>query len=194
MLTIFGTLFGTTAAASAKLFSSIVAADFLTGLLHWSEDTWTVPGRSKLLDRFIVLDNIDHHRRPGLIRAGDYWGTNRVCIALAAFGACVALFAHVHAWPVYLVLALVSQSNQIHMWAHCSNPPRLVARLQRLGILQSTSHHAVHHKRPYAVRFCALTNFLNPVLDALGFWRSLEWVIVSCGGTVVRACAARGGY
>jgi len=62
---------------------SVILADFITGLMHWAEDTWLVPGKSALLDRWIVNDNIDHHRFPGKIRAGQYWATNRVCIALA---------------------------------------------------------------------------------------------------------------
>jgi ubiquitin-conjugating enzyme E2 variant len=173
---------------------SLLIADFITGLFHWAEDTWLVPGRSKLLDRFVVSDNIDHHRHPGKIRAGHYWATNRVCIALAAGTAAVLALCHVGAWEPYLVLALLSQSNQVHMWAHSSSPPKAVAALQRVGLLQSTRHHALHHKRPYASRFCTLTGYLNPLLDRIRFWRALEAVVVRCGGTVQRASAARGGY
>lgn len=51
--------------------------------------------------------------------------------------------------------------------------------LQSVGVLQSPAHHARHHKDPFASHFCAGTNLLNPVLEAIGFWRGLE---------------ARGGY
>jgi plasmanylethanolamine desaturase len=176
------------------VFACLLAVDFITGFLHWAEDTWTAPGASKLLDRWIVRDNIEHHRKPGLIRAGDYWGTNKVCIALAAVAAVVLMLFHVHAWQAYLIVALLSQSNQVHLWAHSAGPPRLVRWLQRLGILQSRAHHGVHHKRPYASRFCTTTNYLNPVLDGLRFWRGLEWLIVRCGVTMQRATPAREGY
>lgn len=178
----------------AYVLASLLAVDFLSGLLHWAEDTWTAPGASRLLDRWIVRDNIEHHRRPGTIRAGDYWGTNRVCIVLAAAAGCVLAALHVHAWPAYLIVALASQSNQIHLWAHSADPPLVVRRLQRWGILQSTAHHAAHHKRPYATRYCTVTNFLNPALDTLGLWRGLEWLAERGGLTVRRATAARGGY
>jgi hypothetical protein len=39
-----------------------------------------------------------------------------------------------------------------------------------------------------------MTNYFNPLLDEVRFWRGLEWLIASCGVTVRRATAARGGY
>ncbi len=178
------------AAGVACLF----AVDFITGVLHWAEDTWTALGRSRLLDTYIVRDNIEHHRKPGGIRGGTYWETNRVCIALAFAIACVLVLFGVHAWAPYAIVLLASQSNQVHKWSHCANPPRPIAWLQRFGILQSPAHHAEHHKRPYASRYCTTTNFLNPVLDGVCFWRGLEWLIECCGVRVQRATPARQGY
>ena len=187
-------LFLSIAGGVASAIACLLVVDLLSGLLHWWEDTWTAPGGSKLLDRWIVLDNIEHHRRPGTIRAGDYWGTNRVCIVLAVSAGAALALCGVHAWQAYLIVALASQANQIHLWAHSANPPRTIAFLQRYGILQSAAHHAEHHKRPYASRFCTYTNYLNPVLDRSGFWRGLERVLQRCGATVHRATPARAGY
>lgn len=178
----------------ASVFGCLLAVDFITGVIHWAEDTWTAPGRSKLLDKYVVLDNIDHHRRPGLIRAGNYWATNRVCIALAFVAGCALVLCGVHAWQAYLIVVLASQSNQVHLWAHSSDPPRVVAWLQRFGILQSRDHHGEHHKRPYASRFCTTTNYLNPLLDAIRFWHGLEWLVQRCGATLYRATPARAGF
>jgi ubiquitin-conjugating enzyme E2 variant len=172
----------------------LFAVDFITGVIHWAEDTWTALGRSKLLDTYVVRDNIEHHRKPGGIRSGTYWETNRVCIALASVIGCALMLFGVHAWEAYTIVLLASQSNQVHKWAHCANPPRAIRALQRCGILQSPAHHAEHHKRPYASRFCTTTNFLNPALDAVRFWRGLEWLIESCGVRVQRATPARQGY
>jgi ubiquitin-conjugating enzyme E2 variant len=172
----------------------LFAVDFITGVIHWAEDTWTALGRSKLLDTYVVRDNIEHHRKPGAIRGGTYWETNRVCIALASATACVLALFGVHAWEAYAIVVFASQSNQVHKWSHCANPPRAVAFLQRVGIMQSPAHHAEHHKRPYATRYCTTTNFLNPVLDATRFWRGLEWLIERCGVRVQRATPARLGY
>ncbi len=172
----------------------VLAADFLTGLMHWAEDTWLSLGRSEFMDRVIVRDNIEHHRRPGSIRAGTYWQTNGVCIVLAGIAAGAFAIFHVHAWEPYLVALLLSHSNQVHRWAHSSNVPRVVRALQSVGVLQSPAHHARHHKNPFASHFCAGTNFLNPMLEAIGLWRALEWTIERFGPRVRRATEARGGY
>jgi len=177
-----------------SIIACLLIADFVSGLMHWAEDTWLAPGQSKLLDRYITSDNIDHHRHPGKIRAGAYWATNRVCIALTAVTALVLFFCGIHAWQAYLVLAMLSQSNQVHMWGHSSQPPVPVQWLQRVGLLQSTAHHGLHHKRPYASRFCTMTNYLNPILDGAGFWRGLEAIATLFGATVQRATPARGGF
>ena len=178
----------------AYVFASLLIVDLITGILHWAEDTWTAPGASKLLDTWVVRDNIEHHRRPGTIRAGDYWSTNRVCIVLALVVTGVLAALHVHAWQAYLIVALLSQSNQIHLWAHSSRAPLPVRLFQHVGLLQSPAQHAQHHKKPYAMRYCTTTNYLNPLLDAVAFWRGLEWLFERCGLTVRRATAARGGY
>lgn len=181
------------AAYAACIAASILIADFVTGIFHWAEDTWLAPGQSRFLDTYVTQENIDHHQHPGKIRAGNYWATNRVCIALAAFAAAALLLFQVHLWEPYFILAILSQSNQIHLWAHSSRAPRWVQLLQRYGVLQSPKHHAMHHTT-FATNYCAVTEFLNPLLDRNGFWRALESIAVRCGATVQRASEARGGY
>jgi len=175
-------------------FLCLIAADFLAGLIHWAEDTWLRPGVSPPLDRWVVLPNIDHHARPGGIRSATYWENNRVTMAIAAVPAIVIALCRVDAWEPYLILLIGSQSNQIHMWGHCANPPAPVRWLQRVGLLQPAPHHALHHKRPYGVRYCTTTVFLNPLLDGIGFWRALERIGELLGGRVYRATPQRTGY
>ncbi len=184
----------TVAAILAWVFGCVLTADFLTGLMHWAEDTWLAPGRNALLDRFIVNDNIEHHRRPGSIRSGSYLQTNGVTLVLSGIGLAALVVGHVEMWQPYLVMILLSHSNQAHRWAHSSNVPPIVGILQRSGVLQSPAQHAIHHKRPYASHYCALTNALNPLLERIAFWRGLEWMIERFGAKVVRATEARGGF
>ena len=104
------------------------------------------------------------------------------------------LLTRTWAWQPWLVVLLVAHSKQIHAWAHTRRVPTIVAQLQRVGVFQSMRHHGIHHQRPYVSRFCTMTNYLNPVLDALRLWRGLEWLGERCGARVVRATPARGGY
>jgi ubiquitin-conjugating enzyme E2 variant len=172
----------------------LLVADFLAGLIHWGEDTWLRPGISPLLDAWIVLPNVEHHQRPGGIRQATYWENNRITMAIAAVPTVILALCGVHAWEPYLTLLIASQSDQIHMWGHCANPPLVVRWLQRVGLFQSARHHAQHHKRPYGVRYCTTTAYLNPILDGTRFWRGLEWICERCGARVYRATPARNGY
>jgi ubiquitin-conjugating enzyme E2 variant len=170
-----------------------LSADFLTGVVHWAEDTWLAPGRSRLLDRYVVLDNIEHHRRPGSIRGGSYWGTNAPSLIVATIAIALLAVFDVQAWQPYLILIFASQGNQIHKWAHSSERPAIVRWLQAIGVFQSRAHHGKHHARPYAVHFCALSNYLNPILDGIGFWIEIERIAAGFGATVQRGSQARGG-
>lgn len=154
----------------------IITADFLSGLGHWFEQTYLSPGRNKILDEFVTLPNIDHHRNPKAILKGTYWATNRVVIVITLAVSLVLFLLGVDFWQPYFTLALISQFNQVHKWAH-GYAPRPVRWLQSIGILQSPSEHHLHHKRPYSTHYCTLTNFLNPVLDKIRFWRILERIV-----------------
>lgn len=177
-----------------QIFLCLLAADFLSGLFHWIEDTYFVPGRYAWFDRFIVAPNIMHHRLPGLMRNNTYAITNAVTLGLTASLAVVLLCCGVHAWQVYLTLLITSHSNQYHQWAHTQERPAIVTALQRIGLLQSPRYHGIHHRSPYAMRFCTTTRFLNPLLDGLRVWRGLEWFLERVGITVKRCTVARSGY
>jgi ubiquitin-conjugating enzyme E2 variant len=51
-----------------------------------------------------------------------------------------------------------------------------------MKILQSAKHHALHHTDPKNSHYCTITNVLNPVLDRLYFWDSLETVLAKTIG------------
>jgi plasmanylethanolamine desaturase len=47
-------------------------------------------------------------------------------------------------------------------------------RLQRAYVLQTPRHHGRHHQGEKNSHYCVVTNFLNPLLEEVGFWRRLE--------------------
>jgi hypothetical protein len=173
----------------------LCAADFLSGFFHWLEDTYGSYQWPAVLQRWIVLDNIAHHRTPAKFTRCSWFYRNQITIFVCA-GLAVLMFAGgVRTWQIYCVLSLSAVSNEIHAWAHQKTVPMPVAVLQRLGVLQSRWHHGEHHRSPYAVRFCTTTNFVNPILDRLRFWRFLEsLVLLIFGITPKRVSEARGGF
>jgi len=178
-----------------NVVASILFSDLLSGFAHWLEDTYGTTRGPAFLKRWIVLDNIRHHRLPGVILRQSWWECNRVPIAVGSLlgAACWAL--RLTDWRVYLIVALASQSNQIHRWAHQRTPPRLVRGLQRIGVFQSRAHHAEHHRRPCEKRYCTSTNWVNPILDTFHFWRGPEALLRFVFGVhVQRTSATREGY
>ena len=171
----------------------LMLADLLTGFGHWAEDTYGHLGMPEILRALVIRDNLIHHHKPATILNGSYWERNYISIMLAMVLTGVALLFRMHDWRVFLVLALGSQSNQVHMWGHMVRPPWPVKALQRVGLLQSPRHHSMHHRSPYACRFCTYTSILNPVLDRVKFWRGLEAGIGWIGLQTRRGSAEREG-
>jgi hypothetical protein len=99
-----------------------------------------------------------------------------VVIILAAYA------LHGLTWEVCLFAIIIANANQIHKWAHITRyekKPKIVGYLQKMYLLQRTDHHGQHHRKPNNSHYCTVTNFLNPVLDKLKFWRALEYIFGS---------------
>ena len=145
-----------------QVIAAFLAADLLTGIFHWWEDRYGNPAWP-VLGKYVIQPNIEHHSNQMSFTHGNYFTRNWTTI-LATVP--IAVFA--------------SQSNEIHCWSHqkCSRPIR---GLQLLGILQSPEQHARHHTRPFDRNYCVMTDVLNPVLQAVGFWQALEWCIGLAG-------------
>lgn len=164
------------ASIAGQLLLGWIYADFFGGLLHWVEDRQLLPG---FLDRQIGAPNRLHHSDPqGVTRDANFLRRNSTTFAAALPIVVVSyfLFGANAFWASSSIGGLLSY--EVHRWAHA---PRLApgwARvLQETGFLQSPKHHAVHHRPPQDRHFCILTNWLNPLLDALRFWERLERAI-----------------
>lgn len=154
-------------------------ADFVAGVIHWAEDRYARPDWP-VLGPLVAQPNLLHHSDPQAFLAGGYWWRNSTTLAPAAL-AMIAAWLCGAPWWLQLSLLFTSQANEIHAWSHRKGRlPRLVELCQESGILQSAKHHGLHHKSPHEVRYCVLSNWLNPWLDAFDFWgrveRGLEFV------------------
>lgn len=148
-------------------------ADFMSGVVHWWEDrygdpTWPIVGR------LVVAPNILHHTDQLAFTRGNYWRRNWTTLVPALTAAGLAGWAGW--WILAAALVILSQANEIHAWAHqrCCRPVR---GLQLLGILQSPMQHAEHHRKPFDRNYCTVSDLLNPVLAAIGWWPAIEAVV-----------------
>jgi ubiquitin-conjugating enzyme E2 variant len=161
----------------AYVVSAWLAADIATGAVHWWEDRYGDPAWP-IVGRFVVEPNILHHTDQRAFLQGSYWQRNWTTIVPAGVASIGFLAAGQWWWA--LVAAISTQANEVHGWAHqrCSRPIR---GLQLLGVLSSQEGHARHHSAPFSTDFCVITDFTNPVLGAVGFWRGLESLIGMVG-------------
>lgn len=162
----------------------VLLADFVSGLFHWVEDSFWSEA-TPLVGPWLVAANTEHHR-DGLAFVAKTWWQSSWDLVLGGVVVCGAAFAcGLLTWHVVLFAALVANANQFHKWAHMElfgkkvpkgarRAPLLVRWLQRAHVLQSPRHHAVHHRGRKNTHYCVITEWVDPVLDRVGFWRGLD--------------------
>lgn len=176
-----------------EILACIIIADFITGLVHWAEDSYATPVYEPF-DDLVVHPNILHHADPMHFTMGDVWHRNYHTFGLAAVVCAILYPFGLLTWQVGLTAFLASMGNEIHAWSHKRPKNTLIRLLQDMKLLISPEQHAKHHRKPYDKCYCTITNWVNPILDGLHFWRALEWIIGLFGVKVKRLSPERGGY
>jgi plasmanylethanolamine desaturase len=170
-----------------------VAADFVSGLVHWLADTWGSPDLP-LVGRALIRPFREHHLDPKEITRHDFIETNGnncfICIAPVTL---TAAFVSFEGWGGVFAGVVVSSlcfwifcTNQFHKWSHLDEPPPLVAALQRLSLILPRDHHSVHHTAPYATYYCITVGWLNEPLHRLRFFPALEALVSASTGLLPR--------
>lgn len=172
-------------------FICLLIADFLTGLFHWIEDTYS----TKNWPFNIGVHNIEHHKQPGLMgRMGTFITRNSIPCALALIGAPVLWFLGIPIMYVLMIAGLAALGNEVHAWNHRANNNLIITYLQEAGLVQTKQQHSKHHKYPYNVCYCTLTNLVNPIVDYFKVWAKMEAVLLKIGVKPKRLTEERDGY
>lgn len=163
--------------------AGVCAADVATGVTHWLFDR-CFEEATPVLGPAFVQPFREHHRDPtAIVRHGflEVSGNNALalCPVLWACTPLAAGFGTAFAETLWLGFALAAiaaafVTNQIHRWAHAAAVPAPVRWLQRHGWVLSPAHHALHHCGAHDRAYCVTTGWMNPVLDGLGVFRSVE--------------------
>jgi hypothetical protein len=167
-----------------------VAADLVSGLLHWSADTWGRDTLPVLGPRFLRPFRV-HHVNPQDFLRRSFIDCNGDVAMLNAPLLAAALYIPLDAWGPFAVgvaafAAWSLPTNQVHQWAHMPHPPRLVCRLQARGVILGRAAHNAHHVAPYAMNYCIATGWCNRVLTRLDAFARLERVVTAITGAVPR--------
>src|SRR4051812_22960187 len=168
-----------------------VGADFVSGFVHWTADTWGTPDWP-LIGKALIRPFREHHVDEKEITRHDFVETNgnNCFISLpAATGA--ALLPQGTPWfflaaMTFSLCLAIFGTNQFHKWAHMDEPPRYARMLQRASLILPPEHHAVHHAAPYAKYYCITVGWMNEALFRLRFFQTLEKVISRTTGLIPR--------
>jgi ubiquitin-conjugating enzyme E2 variant len=162
----------------AVVVSAVLAADFVSGLVHFLADNFGNPD-TPLLGRMFIFPFREHHVDPLAITRHGFLETNGAsCLVALPALAATLLFttSGEHTLLRFSILAFLMAiflTNQIHKWAHTSHPPHTVRLLQRCRIILSPRSHAIHHTAPHDSNYCITTGWLNDLLERVGFFRRL---------------------
>lgn len=158
-------------------------ADFISGLVHWYEDRVMADKYGNAYIQSILDDNDRHHKMPGFLTRYSYWENINTT---APYAWAIGLSTFMIGAPVWLWLTFVflGFGNLVHRWSHesPSKLPRVVWFIQKTGLFASASHHAGHHyvagkavtRKGAKIRYCVMTNWLNPILDHIRFFQFME--------------------
>jgi ubiquitin-conjugating enzyme E2 variant len=166
-----------------KFFATVVAADFVAGMIHWLEDAY-VREDTPIIGKWIARPNIVHHHYPRYMTRHSWWQTSFDLLMVSAALVILAWFFGLLTWEVWVFAIVSANANEFHKWEHRTRREngRVISFLQDIRILQTAKHHARHHTDPKNSHYCTITNFLNPVLDGTNFWNGLEWALAKTVG------------
>lgn len=165
-----------------SLFGGLIAADFISGTVHWFADTfgdesWPILGAS------LIRPFREHHVDPTSITRHDFIETNGssfLLVGLTWFSIYFFAKASVdHRFlgaiaPTFLFLCV---TNEIHKMAHLADESRAWHRaLASKGLVLSASAHRFHHSGKFNSHYCITTGWLNNGLERLRFFTKLESV------------------
>jgi ubiquitin-conjugating enzyme E2 variant len=161
-----------------KFVATVLAADFVAGMVHWLEDAY-VREDTPIVGKYVARPNIIHHHYPRYMVRHSWWQTSFDLVLMSVAMVIGAWLTGLLSWEVWLFAIVSANANEFHKWEHRTrkeNGP-IISFLQDIRILQTAKHHARHHTDPKNSHYCTITNFLNPVLDGMNFWNGLEWAL-----------------
>lgn len=183
-----GNLPATAAIAAATVVASWLAADFGSGVLHWSVDNYG-NGRTPVMGNIIAAFQ-GHHSAPWTITYRGF--ANNVWKLCLPFGVPTVAAITWLAGPEHPMVSLFFAvfcaseilSQEFHKWSHQSKKevPAWVNALQDAGVSIGRAAHNKHHIAPYDGNYCIVSGRCNRLLDESGFFRWLEHRIYNVNG------------
>jgi ubiquitin-conjugating enzyme E2 variant len=152
-----------------------LAADLLSGLLHWAFDSCGSV-KTPLIGNALIRPFREHHVDPQAMTRHDFVETHGAsCLGALPFLAAASLLPLHDVGGLFVQALLLSialgalATNQCHKWAHMDEAatPAAVRWAQRWRIVLPRRHHQLHHTPPFDSHFCVSSGWFNAPLNAL---------------------------
>jgi hypothetical protein len=169
---------------------SWIAADFITGIVHWLCDTYGSI-ETPILGPGFIRNFRSHHRYPKDLTISPFVYTIGYVALLSLLTLPVAIILLVN-YPASFSISFLSftyafitlwtvLTNQFHKWAHSDKPYGWVSYLQKNNIILKPSHHQLHHTVPFNSNYCITHGWTNPFLEKIKFFRRTEFLLAKLG-------------
>ena len=178
--------------ALSAFMLGFVAADFVSGFVHWAADTWGTP-QWPIIGNALIRPFREHHVDEKEITRHDFIETNGNNCFISIVPTVLAAMIPVEGAGGFFAAAMmfglsfaIFGTNQFHKWAHMDEPPRAVRLLQKAFLILPPDHHSIHHQAPYAKYYCITVGWLNEALFRLRFFPMMEKLVTACTGLLPR--------
>jgi len=169
-----------------KFFISAIYADFIMGVYHWVKDTYGTPLTPVVGPIFIWSSRL-HHHRPRIVTEYTDWELFKSSFIWTMIWGYPYLIAVPNIGSIMLII-WISLNDVIHKYAHMLDKERpfWITFLQKIKLFQSYEEHHVHHTGEHDENYCPVTPYVNPLLERMDFWRSIESLIETYMGIKAR--------
>ena len=173
----------------------ILLADFFAGTVHWWEDAYGNPNW-KYLGKSVIIPNIEHQQFPRRFLKNTFVDRVKISVFIAFILSGILYMFNMLNYTLFFALFLASFGNEFHAMTHKTDKEngKIIVFFKRIGLVQSSKMHGQHHKSPYNINYCVMTNYLNPVLSIMRFWIFIEFCLKLFGINNSRNNPIRNGF
>jgi len=170
------------------ILAGFVTADFLSGMIHWTADTWFSDSMPILGQRLLKPFRVHHVNPDDFLRRNVLDTNGDVAAIVIPFLIAVFWISTAAPWSAALAVYVVSfcaaglPTNQVHQWAHMKNPPTIIRWLQSSRLILNRRAHLQHHRAPHIDNYCIALGWCNPLLTAIDFFPRLERTVTRVTG------------
>jgi hypothetical protein len=173
-----------------QILVAFLLADIMGGMIHWAEDSYLDYWVDLPILDSIARDNELHHYFPRSLLSYSYLEHMTYTLPIVTLFLFVVYLLYpklFFLYPYFVVTFFVFSAciNIIHRFSHlrdCETNPFL-KQLQKWGIFCSHEHHSIHHIK-VDQKYCGIFEYNNYLLDALHFWRGLEYMVFLLTGLI----------